>query len=226
MARRLAAGGGRRGTLMRGVRRVLWILLVLALALAAATAYFFVHAGGWLNHPDAPIKADAIVVLSGRFERTMYAADLYRDGYAPVVVLSDAVADEGSAKLAALGIRLPSGEEIQRQILRAKGVPQEKIEMLGPLARSTADEAKTIAERYGQPGRRILVVTSPSHVLRARLIISRALEGRGATLAVCATPYEELPDRWWKSQDAARDVLLEWSKLAFYLLGGRYSARD
>jgi len=210
---------------MSGLRRALWVLAGAAL-FAAAAAYLFLHAASWLKNADAPTKSDAIVVLSGRYERTMYAADLYREGYAPVVVLSDAVADAGSARLAALGIRLPSSEEIQRQILRAKGVPQEKIETLGPLARSTADEAATIAARYGQPGRRILVVTSPSHVLRARLIISRALEGRGATLVVCATPYEELPDRWWKSQDAARDVLLEWSKLAFYLLGGRYSARD
>ena len=50
------------------------------------------------------------------------------------------------------------------------------------------------------------------------------LEGRDVTFVVCATPYESFPDDWWHSQDAAREVLLEWAKLAFYLVGGRFSA--
>ncbi len=69
-------------------------------------------------------------------------------------------------------------------------------------------------------------MTSPSHVRRARLIVERALAGRGVTLAVCATPYESLRDDWWRTQDSARDVVLEWTKLMFYLLGGRFSTRE
>jgi hypothetical protein len=43
-------------------------------------------------------------------------------------------------------------------------------------------------------------------------------------LRVLAVPQERFPDRWWTSQDAAREVLLEWSKIAFYLVGGRFRA--
>lgn len=96
--------------------------------------------------------------------------------------------------------------------------------MLQGVVISTADEAAAVAAQYGRPGGRLIVVTSPSHQLRARMILRRALEGRDITLMVCATPYETFPDDWWRSQDAARDVLLEWAKILFFLVGGRYSA--
>lgn len=57
------------------------------LGVAAAAAAFLWNAARWLNNPDPPAPADAIVVLAGRFERSMYAADLFRQGYAPRVVL-------------------------------------------------------------------------------------------------------------------------------------------
>ncbi len=207
-------------------RRLAWILATAALVFAAAAAAFAYHAASWLRSDDALIKADAIVVLSGRFERSMHAADLYRAGYAPVVVLSDALTDAGTRRLESLGIRLPAALDIHRQVLKAKGVPAERIEVLGAPVLSTADEAVQIAQRYGQPGRRLIVVTSPSHVMRARPVIGRELAGRGMEFAVSATPYESFPDAWWRSQDAARDVLLEWFKLGFYLLGGRFSANE
>ena len=40
------------------------------------------------------------------------------------------------------------------------------------------------------------------------------------------TPYESFPDAWWRSQDAPRELLLEWSKVPFYLLGGRYGSGE
>jgi len=206
------------------MRRALKVLAVLLLLFAVLAAVFAYYASRWLKGDDAPIKADVIVVLSGRFERSMHAADLYRAGQAPKVVLSEAVQDAGSKQLEALGIRLPTQLEIHRRILDAKGVPADRVETLGARALSTADEARSIAARYGKAGTRVLVVTSPFHVRRARMMIADALEGRGVTLAVCATPYESFPDDWWRSQDAAREVLLEWAKIVFYLGGGRFSA--
>ena len=206
------------------MRRALKVGAGIVVLTGLLTMAFAYHAASWLKSDDAPIKADAIIVLAGRFERSMHAADLYRGGYAPVVVLSEAVPDASSKQLEALGIRLPGALEIHRRILQAKGVPAEKIELLGAPALSTADEAAAIAARFGQPGRRLIVVTSPYHVRRARMVIAHALEGRGAGLAVCATPYEPFPDDWWRSQDAAREVLLEWAKIVFYLGCGRFRA--
>jgi uncharacterized SAM-binding protein YcdF (DUF218 family) len=206
------------------MRRVLKIAGFGVALLVVFAAGFIYYAARWLKGDDAPIKADAIVVLAGRFERSMHAGDLYRAGHAPKVVLSEAVQDAGSKHLEVLGIRLPTPLEIHRKVLDAKGVPADKVETLGARALSTADEARSIAARYGQAGRKLIVVTSPFHVRRARMVIAGALEGRGVELAVCATPYEAFPDDWWRSQDAAREVLLEWAKIVFYLGGGRFSA--
>ena len=207
------------------IRRFAIIALVL-LGVAGAAAICLWNAARWLNNPDPPVRADAIVVLSGRYERSMYAADLYRQGFAPLVVLSEEVPNSSSRRLEEMRMRLPGTLEIHRRVLQTKGVPADKIEVLGKPSLSTSDEAIQIAARFGRSGRRILVVTSPSHILRSKFVIARALEGRGVALAVCATPYEEFPDPWWRSQDAARDVLLEWAKLAFYFAGGRFSAQD
>jgi uncharacterized SAM-binding protein YcdF (DUF218 family) len=150
------------------VRRLAWMQVAAAALLGASAAAFGVNAARWLKNEDAPIKADAIIVLSGPY----------------------------------------------------------RIEPLGEPALSTADEERTIAARFGKPGRRLIVVTSPPRVRRARLIVEQALAGTGAIVALCATAYENLPDEWWHSQAAAREVLLEWSKLAYSLLGGRFSARE
>lgn len=206
---------------MRHALRALVVVLVL---LAVAAVAFGFHAAAWLNRADVPEKANAIVVLAGTYTRSMHAADLYRAGHAPRVVLSEAVRERIWSQLEDLGISLPSVPEIHRRVLLAKGVPSDRIEPLGRPALSTADEALAIAERFGKAGTSLIVVTSPSHVMRARLIIERALEGRGVKLMVCATAYESFPDDWWRSQDAAREVLLEWAKIAFYLVGGRFSA--
>jgi len=206
---------------MRRVVKVLAVLCALVLLAGAAFAY---NAARWLKGSDAPIHADAVVVLAGRYERAMYAADLYRDGYAPLVVLSEPAAEPGVDRLAALGIRLPTQMEIQRRVLAAKGVPAARIEVLPGASLSTVDEAGKVARQFGQAGRRVMVVTSPFHAMRARLVFERALEGTGAHLAVCTTPYEAFPDDWWRSQAAAREVVLEWAKIVFYLGGGRFRA--
>lgn len=206
------------------MRRALSAAAVGILLVASGGAFFAYHAALWLKRADLPVRSDVIVVLAGPWSRSMYAADLYRTGYAPQVALSEAVPEPAWQQLEALGIRVPRAAEIHRQVLRAKGVPEEDIQMLGRPALSTADEAEQIAARFGREGMKILVVTSPSHVMRARMIIRKAIDGRGASLAVCATPYEEFPNAWWTSQDAAREVLLEWAKIAWYLLGGRFRA--
>ena len=206
---------------MRRALKVGFILLALLAVVAVAFGY---NAASWLKRADTPAKADAIVVLAGPYTRSMYAADLYRAGHAPRVVLSEAVREKVWSQLEELGIHLPSVPEVHRRVLQAKGVPVERIEPLGRPALSTVDEALAIAERFGQPGASVIVVTSPSHVMRARLIIERALEGQGVKLMVCATPYEAFPDEWWRSQDAAREVLLEWVKIGFFMAGGRFRA--
>lgn len=204
-------------------RPVLLVLAAFAILLAAGGA--FVHgAARWLNNPDAPARVDAILVLAGSYQRPIHAGDLYRQGFAPLVLVSVPANDPAAVPLAALGVKLVPKEETYEQTLRAKGVPADRIQRLGTKSLSTVDEAFELRKRYAGKPAKVLVVTSPFHVRRARMIFTDALEGSGIAVAVLATPQEPFPDHWWTSQDAARDVLLEWTKILFYLGGGRFRA--
>ncbi|MEW6689344.1 MAG: YdcF family protein [Pseudomonadota bacterium] len=208
---------------MRPTRLRSLAYLALALVAVLAAGVFVWNAARWLNNPDVPDRADAIVVLAGTYQRGIAGAELYRRGLAPLVYVSVPAPDPAAVALAPLGIRLPPKEEIYEQTLRAMGVPAGAIRRLGSRSLSTVEEAEE-ARRVFAPGARLLLVTSPFHVRRARLIFSAVLADRGIQVAVAAVPQEHFPARWWTSQDAAREVLLEWAKIVFYLGGGRFRA--
>lgn len=203
-------------------RRCLLGLVLLALAAGLLAAAAFVSAAGWLLQADAPTPADAIVVLAGDPRRARHAGDLFRQGYAPRVLLSRPVRDARERMLDDMGIAYPRSEEIDTQVLEKAGVARNRIDYFGHGSLSTFDEALALQRLFAGRSPHLLVVTSPYHVRRARLILAAALPQ--ATLTVVATPYETFPVRWWTSQDAARDLLLELAKLAFYFVGGRFSA--
>lgn len=202
-------------------RCLMGVALALAaiLLLGAAALYY---AASWLLSPQAPERADVIVVLAGDLRRTRYAGDLYRQGFAPQIMLSRPARDAREKMLDGMGIAFPKAEELNRAILQALGVPLQHITDFGAGSLSTFDEAAVLAGMFSGKSPRLLVVTSPYHVRRARKILGDALPG--ARLLVVATPYEEFPVRWWTSQDAARDLLLELAKLSFYMVGGRFMA--
>lgn len=210
---------------MPALRSRLVVLVLAALAAVLAAGAVFVNgAARWLDNPDAPAQSDAILVLAGSYQRPIHAGDLYRQGFAPLVYVSVVVPDPAAAPLAALGVKLVPKEETYEQTLRAKGVPADRILRLGSKSLSTVDEAYELRKRFAGKPAKVLVVTSPFHVRRARMIFTDALQGSGIAVAVVATPQESFPDRWWSSQDAAREVLLEWTKILFYLGGGRFRA--
>lgn len=179
-------------------------------------------AGKWLPAGDAPETSDIVVVLAGDFRRTIYAAELVLAGYADNVLISRPQRSARDRLVEKIGVSLPRAEEIDKQILMIKGVPQDKISVFGEASISTYEEAQVLGKLYKGSSPRLLVVTSPYHVRRARMILGDALPN--AQLCIVATPYEEFPEHWWKSQDAARDLLLEVAKIAFFVVGGRYMA--
>lgn len=195
-------------------------LVVAVVTVLLATALAF--AASWFLQTDSLQPADAIVILAGDARRTRYAADLFQRGLAPHILVSRPVRTAREGMLDGLGVAFPRAEEIDTSILRKIGVPDSSIDLFGDGSVSTFDEARALQRRYAGKSPRLLVVTSPYHVRRARMILADALPG--AELRIVATPYEEFPERWWTSQDAARDLLLESAKLSFYLVGGRFSA--
>jgi uncharacterized SAM-binding protein YcdF (DUF218 family) len=200
-------------------------LLTLVLLLAGSAGLFW--AGHWLPDTDAPTRARAIVVLGGSYSRPLFAADLYDKGWAPLVYVSRPRLDPQHAALAELGVRLQRQEDVYAQVLRAKGVPESAIRMLGSGNVSTWEEARKAREVFGPefdgPGGPLLVVTSSYHVRRARRIFQQVMPG--VEVRVLATPYEEFASRWWTDRDSTRNLILETAKILYYELGGNLLSR-
>ena len=197
----------------------LFLLVVLFVA-AIGSAVGLSYVANWLSVGDQPQKADAILVLGGSFTRPFQAADLYRQGLARKVYVSVPAREEQYRLLDAAGIAFPREEEIVRQVLQKKGVPADAIEFFGKDSISTAAEAQAARALFAKGTPRLLVVTSPYHLRRARMTFSDALPA--ADIRVIATGYDPFPQSWWQDRSAARNVLLELAKITFYKLGGHY----
>lgn len=209
---------------MGDFRRCLVIMsgLLAVLAITAGAGFYF--AATWLLQSNAVKRADAVVVLAGDLRRAQYAADLFRQGYAPLVLVSRPARDAREKVLDRMGVPFPRSENINMEILRLGGVPLDRIEVFGDASVSTFDEAMVLRKRFAGQTPVLLIVTSPYHVRRAAMVFAQVLPF--ANLTVVATPYEEFPEHWWTSQEAARDLLLELAKLSFFALGGRFTASE
>ncbi len=206
-------------TIKRISRGVCYVILLAA----AGGCIALVTAGFWLVPRQEPLRpADVIIVLAGSFERSLYAADLYQRGLAPKIWVSRPARERGARQLEELGILLPSEEDIHRRILLQKKVAPADVDFFGTGSLSTFEEARSLREKLGMNSRRLIIVTSPTHVLRARIIFNNALMTRGSNLQVVATPYDDFDVYWWRDQNSARAVILEFAKLAFYFCGGRF----
>jgi len=181
------------------------------LAWAAAQA-LIVHAG--LAH------ADVIVVLSGSsayLERTKKAAELFHEGRAPLVLLTN---DNTRGGWSSALQRNPYFVERASDELRKAGVPAEKIKILPGLASSTHDEAMILREYALERGlHSLLLVTSPYHSRRALWTFRRSFTGTGASVGVEVAPSGALTPSaifWWLQIRGWRTVGGEYVKLSYY----------
>lgn len=173
-------------------------------------------AGWWLPVEDELKPADAMVLLGGDPRRAVHAADLYLKGLVPVIYTCRPMEDSREP-LCSLGIPCPREEELTTQALLLKGVPADAIRLYGQGTMSTVDEGELLAKLLGPEVKTIIVVTSPHHCRRAKLILSRLLPGR--ELLFTAPPYERFERKWWTHQNSARHVIIESSKFLFYFFG-------
>ena len=203
------------------------VALVVALGLAALAAVPL--AGRILVISDPlPAHADAIVVLAGSVpDRVLEAADLYRAGIAPRIVVTRERVRRGDAALRTRGIRFPEDDELMMQALERLGVPDAAVVRLRRRANSTETEVRTIARWACRDRlRSLVVVTSRVHTRRARLILRRTLPPSIA-LAVVPSRYDRFSARrWWHVRRDAKFVLSEWQKLTNYWLNEHWTIKQ
>ena len=196
-----------------GFRRVAVVALA-AWWLAAWAAAHALVAGAELE------RADALVVLGGSasyVERTRRAAELFKEGRAPRVILTD---DGERGGWSSSEQRNPFFVERAAEELRGAGVPDECIEVLPRQLSSTHEEAEALRAHASQRGyTSLLVVTSAYHSRRARWTWRRVFEGSGITFGLEAVaPGTESPRfaTWWFYPSGWRQVAGEYVKLAYY----------
>jgi uncharacterized SAM-binding protein YcdF (DUF218 family) len=190
--------------------------------LAVGVGWFLYYGGRYLQHEDPLQKSDAIFVLAGtRLERPFEAADLYKEGYAPLIVLSPGRPEAGEAVLRERGIRFPSEVELERDALIQMGIPAAAIPTTNGYVDNTAQEANLLRSMVtAHHWRRVIIVTSKYHTRRAAFAFKRGLEGTGAEVVMRATRYDTAdPARWWRSRADFRFASTEWQKLVAYRLG-------
>ncbi len=188
------------------------LMVLLSIVFFCAALYLVRHpifrfaAESWIVE-DSLDKADALLVLSGdNFygDRATRAAELFREGKAPVVVAS------GRRLRPNAGIT-----ELTEHDLVERGVPKEKILRFAHDADSTREEAEALAKlARTKKWRRVIVVTSNYHTRRARYIFRRVFPQDIETRVASARDGDFDPERWWEKRTSTKDLMREFAAMA------------
>jgi uncharacterized SAM-binding protein YcdF (DUF218 family) len=176
--------------------------------------------GEYLITEDPIGKADAIVVLSGSIpDRIMEAIDIYKGGYASLIVLTKEQKPEGYDELIKLGIGIPEGHDLNQAIALKLGVPESAIVIIDKRIDSTYSEAQVVyGFLKGKNLKSMILVTSKYHTRRAKTIFNHVTNGE---IRVITRPskYDSFdPKSWWRERRHIRWTVFEYEKLLHYYI--------
>jgi len=202
------------------------VLIVLVLVLVLVALGVLVHrpllraAGRGLIVEDPRGRADAIVVVAGSTpSREDRAAALFREGWAPRVLVSRQFVPRRVQRLLDMGIRPLDFQGESVRALEMFGVPSSAIITLPEAVEITETELRGIvAEARARGWRRVMLVTTASHARRVKVIWSR--EAGPWVEAGIAVVHDECSaeDGWWRRRRCSEAVLHEYlGLLALYL---------
>lgn len=165
-------------------------------------------------------SADAIIVLSGSstyVERADWAAKLYREGRAPVIVLTD---DGLRSGWSTTEERNPYFYELAARELQQRGVPATKIEVISGIGSGTYEESLRSRDyATAHKLKRLLVVTSAYHSRRALWSWRRAFDGSEIEVGIDGPPpgwQTPSPTTWWWHRWGWKAVAGEYVKMIYY----------
>jgi uncharacterized SAM-binding protein YcdF (DUF218 family) len=160
-------------------------------------------AANWWIIEDSLEPADALIVLSDDnfyADRATRAAELFREGKAPLVVAS------GRRLRPNAGIA-----ELMEHDLIERGVPKDKIIRFPHEAHNTLEEAEALRKLALQrKWHSAIVVTSNYHTRRARYIFEKSFPQGVAIRVASARDGDFDPERWWERRKSMKDLLGEW----------------
>jgi uncharacterized SAM-binding protein YcdF (DUF218 family) len=212
--------------------RALAVAVVLGGLLLAGFAHVPILRGiaSFLIVEDPLQPATAIVPLAGQTPfREMEAAKLYHAGWAPAVIVVREVSNTERQALEELGISIPHGWELSRDVLLREGVPASAIRIAKEYGVGTLEELqaayKALAsqrpavsdQRSGEMP--VILVTSKYHTRRTRLTWDYVTSGRSAGIVRSAARDHFDPQRWWQQRGFALSVVREYLGLMNYYAG-------
>jgi uncharacterized SAM-binding protein YcdF (DUF218 family) len=170
---------------------------------------------------SAPLPhADVIMIMAGSAvfkERTQRAAELYRQGRASKIILTN---DNQQGGWVSDEQRNIAYQELAARYLRRFGVPDEAIETLPEPVSSTYEEAHLL-RRYAEDRglHSILIVTSAYHSRRALSTLRQTFAPSGIAIGLDAVPPGQQAPRpalWWLYPRGWQMVPGEYVKMIYY----------
>ena len=190
-----------------------WIGVAACGLMIGLTAWAIAQAGRFLEGPGGqPMPADFQVVLGGEIgDRVMKAARNHAGGFAAYVLVTGIEATPAPVRPAFLDWRI--------KFLVDAGVPLDHI-LFDTKSRNSFEEALNTRQLMQAKGwHRVLVISDPSHMRRLSWIWSRAFAGSGLEYSLVATePEFWRPDGWWHDERSGATVIMEYIKIAYYLM--------
>lgn len=160
--------------------------------------------------------ADALVVLSGRVEtRLPRAVDLFRNGYAPRILLTQERQYSNLTEQLPCSNRQKAGAllELLQVNCELTRVPSRKGG-----ATSTFDEAYDLRDWAQQHSyRRIIIVSDNFHTRRALYAFKKVFKDTGIAVEAAGAPNDCFSEKdWWKSDRGIAAYVLEGIKFTVY----------
>ncbi|MER3447121.1 MAG: hypothetical protein C4291_09875 [Candidatus Dadabacteria bacterium] len=203
-------------------RRRFLVASLFILVIAGSIYYYrdsiLISVGKYLVTEYPLEKADAIVALSGSVpDRILEAVDIYKQGYAPIIVLTREEKPPGYDELLSLGIKMPEGYDINQMIAMKLGVPAASIIILNERANSTYSEEQVLYDFLKRRNlKSVILVTSKYHTTRATKLFNLITDGQ-IKLITRPSKYDTFdPKNWWRVRRNIKQVLFEYQKLVDY----------
>lgn len=195
---------------MRNNAKEVVLIKKMALTICLGGAFFITwclvwplwpHLAGFLSVNDPLRKADVVVALAGGSERAPYAAELYLKGLAPRVIMTGCGSSAKQMAIAAV----------------VRGVNPGDIIIEGK-AESTYENALYTREIIVAANfRSAIIVTSPYHARRTKLVFDRLFRNTGVKLLYSTAPGSGFNENGLCCSPAERQVVCrEYIKLVYY----------
>lgn len=196
---------------------IFFAVLFIGLAVGLFSGWLPNKMGRWLKVESELKKADLIYVYGGStLVRPAYAAELYRNNYAPLVVTGGILLNH---ELMALGLYYNDGYLNRRAVMR-RGVPYDNTVKL-PTGTSTYEETVGLKEFMKKNGHdSAILVSSPFHMRRIRYTAKTVFKDYDAELILAPVP-EDMDTislkYWWKEEEDFITITVEYIKLLYYV---------